>query len=196
MCSRPRRSPAMTPDAARTLRCLVTPWRVVRKFAASAEIDAGPAVVRWRRMASRVGSPSAANNRAAAASCFSVRAFRMLLDPVDHLRPALAVVGEHLSAACERDLVEAGFADGEPRARRRGLEGIGDGRFRLLRVVDGGIDFAGMPAPDHAPRRRELHDPDAEALAGVALVGGRHPHLFTRLEVAFDGDAEPGRDLL
>src|SRR5262245_57389497 len=107
-CSRPCFAPSMTPAAARTCRCLVTPCRVIAdNRSASIVIDAGPRSDRSWTSASRVGSPSAANNAAAPARRRLAILLGIVLQPDDHFAPALRVVRVDLRPAGETDRVEA-----------------------------------------------------------------------------------------
>src|SRR5262245_6206494 len=101
-------------------------------------------------MSRRVSSPSAAKSGAAPRR--SSRRVRralgdMALDRLHLLGPAALVhaIGER--AARERDAVEPGLDDRQPRAAGDRLELESDQGALLAGVVDAALDRVGMPAP-------------------------------------------------
>src|SRR5262245_46395538 len=148
--SRPARTSRTRPAFASTCRCFVTAWRVMSVPEVSCAMDFAPLLHRNATSRSRVSSPSAANTGAALRnpalrSCGLTRS-DMLFDVFHLLLPAAAVHPEGVEAPVRRDVVEAGFYDGQQRAALRVLKlELHQGRG-LSRVVDVLLHRCRMPA--------------------------------------------------
>src|ERR1700733_2981210 len=118
-------------------------------------MDSGPSSQSLKTSRKRVWSPSAAKM---GAECFtSDRAVALLglglvclskvrLDQRHLDAPTLLVRGKGFGTARKRDRIETGLGEGEQDSVRRLLQSKDDQGCWLLRIIDGGIDGAGMPA--------------------------------------------------
>src|SRR5262245_10907280 len=147
MCSRPRRTPRISPARDSTSRCFLTACRETGDALLRRTMDSGPCVVSRTSSRRRVASPTAANTGAASRTC---RAAPLRLDlafvVLRLLGPALGVHPEGLCAAAGRELVEARLHHAQLRSSDHGLETELDKRGGLLRVGLLRIDRVGMPA--------------------------------------------------
>src|SRR5688572_23214112 len=184
--------------------------RVISKPALSLAIDIGPSSQRRETRPSLVSSPRAAKSAAEpaiAAFALTLRALgKVLLDHLDHHRPALAVGGEGLGPPRKRDLIESRLRDGQHDAARRLRQAEDDERRRLARVVDARLDRVGMPAEREHVLRFDPFDRDFERLACVRFLslcdlgvdGSRGDHAAHRgagHERAVEPDPEPVAEL-
>src|SRR6185436_14476962 len=145
--SRPRHSSRTSPAPASTSRCLVTACRVTLAPWVRRVMESGPLVPSRLTSASRVASPSAAK-MGAACSTRSAAALRrdIALDVLHLLGPAAIVHAKRFRAARERNVLEAGLAQQQPRAARRLLQAELHQGGRLFGVVHLRIDRVGVPA--------------------------------------------------
>lgn len=164
------------------MACRVTPVPAVSRL-----IEADPSSQRRTTSCKRTVSPNAAksgtdrnNSGDANALCFLRKVF---LDELDDDAPALLVGGEGFRAARERDLVEAGFGDGEHDAVGDFFQSKFDERGRLVRVIHAGLNRVGMPAKREKTFGFDAVDGDFEGdmpilflsfVHGPALVGSRN----------------------
>src|SRR5215472_4758722 len=113
-------------------------------------MEADPSSQRRTTSRKRIASPSAAKSGAEwtnSAPATGSRCLRkVFLDELDDHAPTLLVGGEGFCASLERDLVEAGFGDGEHDAAGNFFQREFDERCRLVRVIDARLNGVGMPA--------------------------------------------------
>src|SRR5919108_2553266 len=137
-------------------------------------MDADPCSQRRTTKRKRIVSPSAAksgtelSNSAAATGLRRLR--KVFLDELDDHAPALLVVLERLRAARKRDLVEAGFGDGEHYAVGDFLQCEFDERRRFFGIIDAGIDGVGVPAEGEETFGFDAVDGDFEGNVLVLLL--------------------------
>src|SRR5712691_565751 len=156
-----RRSPgsAVTrPASASRARCLAIACRVIGRRPARSVAVAGPPDASSARMARRLGSARATK------TCSAIASMSGGIEVVDQLaqlaRPTLSVAVVRLAVGVFRQLSEAGFDHGQPRARTDRLErelDIGAARIVIGQAVD---------VPGEAEHRRLL-DPFDPHVGGV-----------------------------
>src|SRR5687768_13958183 len=172
--SRPARTSRTRPAFASTCRCFVTAWRVMSVPDVSCAIDFAPLLHRKATNRSRVSSPSAANTGAGlrnpALRSGALTRSDMFLDVLHLFVPAAAVHAEHFEAPRRRNLVEAGFYDGQQRATLRVPKLEHHQRGRLRGIVDTRLRDAWLPAPRQQALGLHTLDPDFEHQMLVARM--------------------------
>src|SRR5579864_6154245 len=185
-------------------------WRVRADPNVRRAIDTVPPQERRATRASRVSWPSAAKTGAApfhfAAAFELFRMAEIFLDQRHHRRPSMLVCIERLRAARQRDLIEAGFCDGQKSVVAYVCQSKNDKRRGLARVINFRFDGEGVPPEREQPLRFDAVNSDFERPAFVGFLRlcnfgidrRRHDyaaHARLRHERALESDAKPAAEL-
>src|SRR5437867_9185853 len=174
-------------------------------------MDADPSSQRRTTSRKRIASPRAAksgtelSNSAAATGLRRLR--KVFLDELDDDAPAFFVALKRLCAARERDLVKAGFGNGEHDAVGDLFQGEFDERRRFVRIIHAGLDGIGVPAKGEEAFGFDAVHGDFERdmlmllleLCNFSVDGSPYnlpSDAFSRLEGSVELDAEPGGEFL
>src|SRR6202789_1946963 len=194
--SRPTFTSRTSPSAASTPRCLVIACRVMSVPDVSWVMDIAPPAHSTAMSRSLISSPSAANSGAQLRSgLFAGAALRfgdMLFDIHQLFIPSRSVQAKCCCTPRRRNFIETGFHDAEFHAPLDVLELEDDQGRGLLRIVDGRIDGARMPAPGQQSLRNDAfyeHLHHEVLVAGIRYLPFHGPACGEGF--AFEIDAEP-----